>query len=577
MITGDKTERFAQYGVGDTIQFGSYQQSTFSDEKEPIEWLILDVHQGKALLISKQILDYLGFVSEYYSAEEDWANCSLREWLNQEFLDTAFSEKEKEMILTVPVDDWVRCTFNDTYLRNVVRGDETKITDDKVFLLGIDEACESDLSHPKLLDILADASATMYAESKNDFAPYASIQGWWLRTGGDYTTHAAYAFCSSHTPYHPEYDDYGEAEYFGNGLKSISQGIRPAIWIDTHVFEKPLRRDDASDFSNIRIEPSNVRQTVETVEQDRVLINSFHTKLAGVTYSNEGANTESRQRIIHDLSRRGLLDPGQKLELRPDPQNRFDHQAVAVFGPDGRQLGFLPKEVAHRIFAKLQSSGGFEAIVTAVTGGDAGFAYGINVRIEEYQITQKKSVKRYTYEDAEDDYERAMRYYREKDFEEALPLLQRAAEFGHSEAQYRLGTCYDYGYGTAVDAEKASYWYLQAAEQDNADAQADLGYNYREGIGVAVDYQKALYWIQKAVAQNHPNAMVFLGSMYEHGIGVRQDDEESFELYKQAAELGSVDGAHNTGIALLIGRGVERDPYEATKWNTIAANTAASG
>ncbi len=430
LISRDKTERFDQYGVGDIIQFGCYQQSTCSDEKEPIEWLILDIYQGKALLISKQILDYLGFVSDPYSAD-DWAKCSLREWLNREFLETAFSEDERNMILTVPVDDWVCCTFNDTILEDFVRGDETKTTDDKVFLLSIDEACESDLSHPKLLDILSNTSATMYAESKNNFAPYASIHGWWLRTSGDYSTQAAYAFCSAHTPYDPEYG-YGKEVFFGNGLKSISEGIRPAIWIDTH-------------------------------------------------------------------------------------------------------------------------------------------AYGITVRTGVYQSAQNKSVKQYSSEDATDDYECAMRYYREKDFDKALPLLQKSAEFGHPEAQYRLGTCYDYGYGTDVDADKACYWYLKAAEQDNADAQANLGYNYREGIGVAVDSQKALYWIKKAVAQQHANAMVFLGYMYERGIGVRQDDKLSFVYYRQAAELGSIDGANNTGIALLIGRGIERDPYEAAKWNTWAA------
>ena len=486
-------------------------------------------------------------------------------------LNTIFTEEEQRTILTIPNDDWERCIFEDTSLKSVVRSSVDQISEDKVFLLSIAEACETDLSHPKLLESLQNASATSYAEGKNEFSVHMPIHGWWLRTGGDFITHAAYAFCSAHTPYNSEYGEYGEEEFFGPGLKSFKMGIRPAIWIDTHAYEKPLRHDDGSDFADIEIEHSSSSQTVETVQQERVMINSFFTKLAGVTYSNEGANTESRQRIIHELSQRGLLDPGQELELRPDPQNRFDHQAVAVYGPDGRQIGFLPKEVAHRIFYKLQSTGGYKAVVTTVTGGDAGFAYGINVRIEEYEITEKRIAKRYTAENAEDDYEEAMVSFREKDFEEALPLLQRAAEFGHPDAQYRLGTCYDYGYGTEVDAEKASYWYLKAAEQGHADAQADLGYNYREGIGVVVDYQKAVYWIQKAVAQNHANAMVFLGSMYEKGIGVRQDDEESFELYKQAAELGSVDGAHNTGIALLIGRGVERDPYEAAKWNTIAA------
>ena len=118
---------------------------------------------------------------------------------------------------------------------------------------------------------------------------------------------------------------------------------------------------------------------------ERVLVSSFETRLAGVTYRNEGANTENRQQIIRDLLGKGLLRPGQELELRPEPSNRADPQAVAVYAPDGRQLGFLPKDKAHEIFAKLSASGGYSCIVTGVNGGGIGISYGVSVRIEEYR------------------------------------------------------------------------------------------------------------------------------------------------------------------------------------------------
>ncbi len=265
LLIGTKDETFEGYSVGDEIRFGHYQQYSFSDDKDPIDWIILDIYQGKALLISKYILDYDTFVSEY-GGTEDWEHCGLRQWLNQEFLTTAFSEEEQRIILTIPNDDWERCIFADTSLKSVARSSVDHISEEKVFLLSIAEACETELSHPKLLENLQDATATSYAESKNEYSMHMPIHGWWLRTGGDLITHAAYAFCSAHTPYNSEYGGYGEEEFFGPGLKSFKMGIRPAIWIDTHAFEKPLRHDDGSDFADVEIEHSNSNQLMATVK-----------------------------------------------------------------------------------------------------------------------------------------------------------------------------------------------------------------------------------------------------------------------------------------------------------------------
>ena len=63
-----------------------------------------------------------------------------------------------------------------------------------------------------------------------------------------------------------------------------------------------------------------------------------------------------------------------------------------------------------------------------------------------------------------------------------------------------------------------------------------------------------------------------LGNLYENGLGVETDLRRAYdELYLKAAELGSKQGLSNVGIALLIGRGVERNPFEAAKWNRRAA------
>ena len=113
-------------------------------------------------------------------------------------------------------------------------------------------------------------------------------------------------------------------------------------------------------------------------------VNTFHTKLAGVTYSNSGSNIESRQKIIRDLLRAGRLGTGQELRLVQEPTNPYDNHAVAVFGPDGRQLGYLPKEVARRVFDDMNRGSVYKAYVSDVTGGSVSMAYGVNVKVEGY-------------------------------------------------------------------------------------------------------------------------------------------------------------------------------------------------
>ncbi len=52
-----------------------------------------------------------------------------------------------------------------------------------------------------------------------------------------------------------------------------------------------------------------------------------------------------------------------------------------------------------------------------------------------------------------------------KDYAKAVEYFTTAAEGGHAEAQYRLGWCYQYGFGVSKDLEKARYWFGKAAAQ----------------------------------------------------------------------------------------------------------------
>ncbi len=111
------------------------------------------------------------------------------------------------------------------------------------------------------------------------------------------------------------------------------------------------------------------------------------TRVVGVTFANDGSNRENRQDIIADLLSKGLLESGQNLRLQRDPENPYDHNAVSVIGPDGRQIGNLSKENAVLISSKLAMGTKYIVKVQNVSGGN-GYSYGVNIRIEEIEATQ---------------------------------------------------------------------------------------------------------------------------------------------------------------------------------------------
>ncbi len=122
--------------VGEYITFGSYEQNnSLNDGKEPIEWLVLAVEGNKVLVISRY-----GLANQPYnknSAGQTWSNCDLRTWLNGTFYRTAFSEDERNAILTTNVDESAS-QASSMYPPSRL-GDDTK---DKVFLLSYAEAAK---------------------------------------------------------------------------------------------------------------------------------------------------------------------------------------------------------------------------------------------------------------------------------------------------------------------------------------------------------------------------------------------------------------------------------------------------
>ncbi len=178
----DEVKKKAIEEMGRTMQFGRYPQN--SDTPEPITWRIIDIYPRWVLLISEQILDCRPYnePAEGVDREKDegacWKDSSLREWLNRDFLQMAFTEEERKRL------DRINCRTQNNRKYDTYGGPST---DDYVCLLNEEEAKEFFGNDPDRR-----AEATAYAEKKGLYVTADHAAGWWLRTPGDTLANALY-------------------------------------------------------------------------------------------------------------------------------------------------------------------------------------------------------------------------------------------------------------------------------------------------------------------------------------------------------------------------------------------------
>ena len=165
----------------DYVEFGRYPQ-TAEGGVWPVEWQVLARENNKALVISRYVLDKRRFDPE----SNDWSESEIRRWLNDEFYNSTFSDKEKARIIS----------FNQ----------------DNVFLLSRKEAekyfANSDARRCR---------PTAYAKAKGALEMY---DFWWLRSPNPY---------NSNCVYYVNHDGGIDSLDYVDGN---SGSVRPALWIN---------------------------------------------------------------------------------------------------------------------------------------------------------------------------------------------------------------------------------------------------------------------------------------------------------------------------------------------------------
>lgn len=197
--------------VGDTVFFGAYEQdNNISNGKEDIEWLVLAKEDNRLLVISQYTLDCQRYNTEY--ANVTWENCTLRKWLNEDFLNSTFSDGEKAMIPTLTVS----ADKNPDYST-----EPGNATQDKVFLLSITEANRYFKTDEERMCV-----PTAYAKANGTYMNSSYTKGgiatcwWWLRSPGLFQYLAA--------------DVYRDGGVISRGysINNGHGGVRPAMWIE---------------------------------------------------------------------------------------------------------------------------------------------------------------------------------------------------------------------------------------------------------------------------------------------------------------------------------------------------------
>lgn len=79
----------------------------------------------------------------------------------------------------------------------------------------------------------------------------------------------------------------------------------------------------------------------------------------------------------------------------------------------------------------------------------------------------------------------------------------------------------------------------QAAASDASRHALELGFKYDNGLGVPVDRTKAADLYRQAAEQGSLDGMFYLGQLYERGDGVPLDKAEAYKWLKAAEEKNS--------------------------------------
>lgn len=225
VCSGAGTPNFPAVGTGvcagATVQYGKYEQDgNGGNGAEDLLWNVLDVKNGKALVISKYILGFAK-ITPQANSKSTWADSDMRNIVLRSFTNAAFTGAQQGKI----ADTVIPASTNPVYGTKDAGG-----CTDKVFLLSAEEI---NRYFPTDEDRMA--VCTQYAINKfavdNGGGETALRHGetgtsyWWVRTPGVFDYGSVYVHYT------------GSLRCDGMMSANALGGYRPAMWVDASAVQ----------------------------------------------------------------------------------------------------------------------------------------------------------------------------------------------------------------------------------------------------------------------------------------------------------------------------------------------------
>lgn len=524
-LSAGRTKSGETIRVGDIVRLGTYPQGA-DGERRPIEWTVMEVLEHKALLLSKYILDIKPFDMERESIF--WNSCSLRTWLNHDFLKRAFTDDELEQIV-IPenkagMDEEIQWKMGRTEV-------DTPCLSDGVFLLKVRDIVKYFPGTESWACPGASAEESDWVK-----AQYGNPDpSWWLRT----------SMPDSDGPMGPTACIVSPVSTVGFSIISPDnpQGVRPAVFIKLDGFQK-----EHYSGINASFQVSTNGQKQEASDLGKILINCN----AGTT----GQQVQTLLRAFADAlggdasvaCGLGSLYWHGKIVMQDDDLSFFWYKLAAKAGDADAQfdladcylqgVGVQPDRGKAMMWAQRAADQGL-----ANAQANLGTWYIEDGKTEEGERLLRTAVEQHSanWEYADTELGRALMNHPDRTSkEEGLKWAIRAAEADYCPA-FRL-LCHVYFFGSDcrhpgcmedfTDQEQGLTWMLRGSEQGEPFCQAMRAKQMLDADGDQIE--EALEWAERSAAQDNHLGCYVCGCIFE----MKGDFRKALSYFERAVALG---------------------------------------
>ena len=146
----------------------------------------------------------------------------------------------------------------------------------------------------------------------------------------------------------------------------------------------------------------------------------------------------------------------------------------------------------------------------------------------------------------------------------AVELYRKGAARNDAAAKFKLGWCYQFGFGVDKDTILCVKYLREAVDGGSGEAMGELGFLKLHGKIIPTDLSGAHRLLKKAEKMDVFLSKKSLAVCYDKGIGEDRDLVKAFQMYRECFDNGFLPAAQ-LAYCYDTGKGVERDPRKGAE------------